>query len=246
MGLCRSVFNGPLSGDIKCLIWAVLLLTHGTCLVSPTMCRSGARAMKLVVSVSIPFEWLLQSVEWRSKNSCFITLKGSGDFRSSRCRSLARDTHIFNKQYVTIMLVHENMPPGLSSSSPNQRRHPFVHHNENLRQSFDNQSLSECVHSSLVLDFMKSVHLNLPVPLWSHIRPKGLCWEDSLMVSDALLEILAHWRHAPQKHNSEPLISQWINSHWILFLRWSEMRWMPSVRYSSHLRVKFRRRVCWT
>ena len=61
--LCRSVLNSSLSGVIKCrqadcetqwvstkcLIWAVLLLTHGACLVSPTMCWTGARAMKLVV-----------------------------------------------------------------------------------------------------------------------------------------------------------------------------------------------------
>ena len=61
--LCRLVLNGSLSGVIKCrqagcetqwvsttcLIWAVLLLAHGTCLVSPTICWTGARATKLVV-----------------------------------------------------------------------------------------------------------------------------------------------------------------------------------------------------
>ena len=100
------------------------------------------------------------------------------------------------------------MPPGLSSTIPIQRRHPFLHRNENLRQSFDNQSLSERVH--LVLDFMKSVNINLPILLWAISwnipdlisDPKVSAERTALMVSEELPGILAHWRHPPRKHNS--------------------------------------------
>ena len=57
------------------------------------------------------------------------------------------------------------MPLETPSSSPNQRRHPFLHRNENIRHSFDNQSLSERVRQ--VLDFMKSVNINFPILLWA-------------------------------------------------------------------------------
>ena len=126
----------------------------------------------MLVSISIPFEWLLRSVHRRSKNSCFVVFKGSGEFRSCGCRALARDTSIlvffFLKYYLTSInyTFHlENMPPGPSSMIPNKRRHPFLHRNENLCQSFDNQSLSERVN--LVLDFMKSANINLPILLWA-------------------------------------------------------------------------------
>ena len=106
------------------------------------------------------------------------------------------------------MPVHEHMPQGPSSSSPNQIRHPFLHRNENLRQSSDNQSLSERVH--LVLDFMKSVNINLPILLWAISwnipdlisDPKVSAERTALMVSDELPGILAHWRQPPRKHNS--------------------------------------------
>ena len=63
------------------------------------------------------------------------------------------------------MFHFENMPSGPSSTIPNQIRHPFLHRNENLRQSFDNQSLSERVHLVLKsLDFMKSVNINTVTP----------------------------------------------------------------------------------
>jgi hypothetical protein len=69
------------------------------------------------------------------------------------------------------------MSPEPSSSSPNERRHPFLYRNENIRQSFDNQSLSERVH--LVLDFMKSVNINLPILLWA------ISWNVPELISDA-------------------------------------------------------------
>ena len=74
------------------------------------------------------------------------------------------------------MPVHEQMPPGPSSSSTNQRRHPYLRHNENLRQLFDNQSLSERVRQ--VLDFMKSVDINLPILLWA------ISWNIPELISD--------------------------------------------------------------
>ena len=106
------------------------------------------------------------------------------------------------------MPVHEQMPPGPSSSSANQRRHPYLRHNENLRQLFDNQSLSERVRQ--VLDFMKSVDINLPIFLWAISwnipelisDPKVSAERTALMISDELPEILAHWRQPPRKHNS--------------------------------------------
>ena len=150
----------------------------------------------------------------RSKNSGFVALKGSGEFRSCGCRSLARDTRIsinFNKLRVPIdspMPIHEYMPPEHSSSSPNLRWHPFLHRNENIRQSFNNQTLSERVY--LVLDFMKSVNINLPILLWAITwnipelisDPKVSAERTALMVSEELPGILAHWRHPPRKHNS--------------------------------------------
>ena len=100
------------------------------------------------------------------------------------------------------------MPPDTSSSSPNQRRHPFLYRNENIRQSFDNQSLSERVRQ--VLDFMKSVNINLPILLWAISwnipelisDPKVSAERTALMLSDELPRILAHWRQPPRKHNT--------------------------------------------
>ena len=106
------------------------------------------------------------------------------------------------------MPIHESMPPEPSSSSPNRRRHPFLYRDENIRKTFNNQSLSERVH--LVLDFMKSVNINLPIFLWAISwnipelisDPKVSAERTALMVSNELPGILAHWRHPPRKHNS--------------------------------------------
>lgn len=100
------------------------------------------------------------------------------------------------------------MTPEPSSSSPNQRRNPFLQRNENIRQSFDNPSLSE--HVCLVLDFIKTVNINLPILLWAISwnipdlvsDPKVSAERTALMVSDELSGILAHWWHPPWKHNS--------------------------------------------
>ena len=100
------------------------------------------------------------------------------------------------------------MPPETSSSSSNQRRHPFLHRNENIRQSFDNRSLSERVRQ--VLDFMKSVNINLPILLWAISwnipelisDPKVSAERTALMLSDELPRILAHWRQPPRRHNT--------------------------------------------
>jgi hypothetical protein len=96
------------------------------------------------------------------------------------------------------MSVHERVSPGSSSSIPSQRQHPFLHCNENIHHSFDNQSLSECVH--LVLDFMKLVNINLPILLWDISwnipelvpNPKVSAERTALMVSEELPGILAH------------------------------------------------------
>ena len=73
----------------------------------------------------------------------------------------------------------ENMPPGPSSTITNKRQNPFLHCNENFCQLFNNQSLSE--HVNLVLNFMKSVNINLPILLWA------ISWNIPDLISDPKL-----------------------------------------------------------
>jgi hypothetical protein len=99
----------------------------------------------------------------------------------------------------------ERLSPEPLPSSPNQRRHPFL---RSLRQSVDDHSLAERVRS--VLNFMKSVNINLPILLWAIswnipelVSDLNVSAErTALMVSDELPGILAHWRRPPRKHNS--------------------------------------------
>lgn len=106
------------------------------------------------------------------------------------------------------MPAHEPLPQEPSSSSPNNRRHPSLYRTENIRRLLDDQTLAERVRS--VLDFMKSVGLNLPVLLWAISwnipdlvsDPKVSAERTALILSDELLGILAHWRRPPRKHSS--------------------------------------------
>ena len=103
----------------------------------------------------------------------------------------------------------EAQPSEPLSSTPDQRRrHPSFHRTENIRRFHDNQSLIDSV--CLVIDFMKSVNINLPIFLWA------ISWNieelssdlnvaaerTALMHSDELPGILAHWRRPPRKHSS--------------------------------------------
>lgn len=95
-----------------------------------------------------------------------------------------------------------------STLNPNQRRrHPSFHRTENIRQFLDDQTLAARVRS--VLDFMKSVDINLPILLWAIswnipelVSDLNVSAErTALMLSDELPGILAHWRRPPRKHN---------------------------------------------
>ena len=67
-----------------------------------------------------------------------------------------------------------------------------------------------CLSVRQVLDFMKSVDINLPILLWAISwnipelisDPKVSAERTALMISDELPDILAHWRLPPRKHNS--------------------------------------------
>lgn len=101
-------------------------------------------------------------------------------------------------------------PDQLSESlelSPTQTRHPYTLCTERIRRSSDNQSIAERVR--LVLAYMKSLDINLPVLLWAIswnipelVSDLNVAAErTALMVSDELLGILSHWRRPPRKHN---------------------------------------------
>jgi hypothetical protein len=95
--------------------------------------------------------------------------------------------------------------PEKSSSTPRRRQISF-NCTENLWRLLDNHSLAKHVRS--VIDFMKSIDINLPLFLWA------LSWNipelvsdlnvaakrTALMLSDELPGILAHWHRPPQKH----------------------------------------------
>jgi hypothetical protein len=93
-------------------------------------------------------------------------------------------------------------------SSLQRQRHPSFHRTENIRRLLDNHSLAERIQS--VLDFMKSVDINLPILLWAiswNIPElvsdlKVSAERTALMLSDELPGILAHWCRPPRKHNS--------------------------------------------
>ena len=60
--------------------------------------------------VSVPYPLYFRSICRRSKNRCKVTYKGSGVFRSSGCRSQARDpkrapVRVLRDDYITILLA---------------------------------------------------------------------------------------------------------------------------------------------
>lgn len=97
--------------------------------------------------------------------------------------------------------------PPLEQSSSRQR-HPSFHRTENIRRFLDDQSLAERVRS--VINFMQSLDINLPIFLWAISwnipelvsDPIVASERTSLMLSDELPGILAHWCRPPRKHNS--------------------------------------------
>ena len=96
--------------------------------------------------------------------------------------------------------------PPESSSSTQRQRHTSFGRTENIRCLLDNQTLAEHVRS--VIDFMKSIKINLLLFLWA------LSWNipelvsdldvtaerTALMLSDELLGILSHWCCPPRRH----------------------------------------------
>src|SRR4051794_22676389 len=102
------------------------------------------------------------------------------------------------------MSIHK---PVLSQSSGSERQNLFLLHTQHIRESLGPEQIAERVH--MVLCFMKSVNINLPILLWAISwnipelisDPQAAAEHTALMISDELLGILAYWCQPPQKHS---------------------------------------------
>jgi hypothetical protein len=130
------------------------------------------------------------------------------------------------RMYIAIAIKHTlfTMPDLDSVAEPSPSRpDPYVRRTEQLFDtgSFNSDAGSQSLGQSqslaslaarvrLVLDFMRSVNINLPILLWAISWNVPELVSDSnvsaerraLMVSKELPGILSHWRRPPRKHNA--------------------------------------------
>ena len=143
------------------------------------------------------------------------------------CESDPEETLLYSKVISHSMIpIHKRMPPESSSSSPNQRRHPFLHRNENSLNV-----LIRCKLQKLMTIYFKSCGLATNAldtgSLIRIIRPchyqngfdcravfhklRMQCWRYRAFQTKDTLKCLRPWLSVP---NSQTWILHWCTQIW--------------------------------